>query len=160
MTRKIYKLALRHILVNRRLCANLRCVWVQQIVWGIKISKIDFSYRKYCERYIKLWIMHGFTLLKLYKKLWTKNIFSSQFVDFLTQFRYYYNYYVIIWRKKFELSLEDTWIFYVSLGHGLEWVCESNYNFWAIFGILLNTHVVQFGINFDNHVEIYLTYRK
>jgi hypothetical protein len=32
--------------------------------------------------------------------------------------------------------------------------------FFAIFGILLNAHVVQFGNNFDNHVEMHLTYRK
>jgi hypothetical protein len=30
----------------------------------------------------------------------------------------------------------------------------------VIFCILLEAHVVQCGINFDNSVEIYLTYRK
>jgi hypothetical protein len=32
-------------------------------------------------------------------------------------------------------------------------VCE-------IFDILLDAHAVQFVINFDNNIEIYLTYRK
>jgi hypothetical protein len=30
----------------------------------------------------------------------------------------------------------------------------------AIFHILLDAHAVQYGINFDNSVEIHLTYRK
>jgi hypothetical protein len=30
----------------------------------------------------------------------------------------------------------------------------------VIFHILLDAHVVQYGINFDNSVEIHLTYRK
>jgi hypothetical protein len=29
-----------------------------------------------------------------------------------------------------------------------------------IFDILLDAYVVQFWINFDNHIEIYLTYKK
>jgi hypothetical protein len=32
--------------------------------------------------------------------------------------------------------------------------------FSAIFHILLDAHVVQYGINFDNSVEIQLTYKK
>jgi hypothetical protein len=34
------------------------------------------------------------------------------------------------------------------------------YNFCVILGILLNAHIVQFEINFDNHIEIHFTYRK
>jgi hypothetical protein len=30
----------------------------------------------------------------------------------------------------------------------------------VIFHILLDAHAIQYGINFDNSVEIYLTYRK
>jgi hypothetical protein len=29
-----------------------------------------------------------------------------------------------------------------------------------IFLILLDAHAVQYGINFDNNIEIYLTYKK
>jgi hypothetical protein len=32
--------------------------------------------------------------------------------------------------------------------------------FFAIFRILLHAHAIQYGINFDNSVEIHLTYRK
>jgi hypothetical protein len=32
--------------------------------------------------------------------------------------------------------------------------------FFAIFHILLYAHAVQYGINFDNNIEIHLTYRK
>jgi hypothetical protein len=32
--------------------------------------------------------------------------------------------------------------------------------FSAIFGILLDAHGVQYGINFDNNIEIHLTYTK
>jgi hypothetical protein len=32
--------------------------------------------------------------------------------------------------------------------------------FFAIFGILLDAHVVQYGINFNNSITIHLTYRK
>jgi hypothetical protein len=37
---------------------------------------------------------------------------------------------------------------------------EHSYNFYAIFGILLDAHAVQYGINFDNRVDIHLTYGK
>jgi hypothetical protein len=30
----------------------------------------------------------------------------------------------------------------------------------VIFGIVLDSHAIQFGINFDNNIEIHLTYRK
>jgi hypothetical protein len=36
----------------------------------------------------------------------------------------------------------------------------SKYIFYSIFQILFQVHVVQFGINFDMHVEIYLICRK
>jgi hypothetical protein len=32
--------------------------------------------------------------------------------------------------------------------------------FSAIFRIFLHAHAIQYGINFDNSVEIHLTYRK
>jgi hypothetical protein len=37
---------------------------------------------------------------------------------------------------------------------------EPSCNFSAIFHILLDAHAVQYGINFDNNVQIHLTYRK
>jgi hypothetical protein len=37
---------------------------------------------------------------------------------------------------------------------------EPNCNFSTIFHILLDAHAVQYGINFDNNVEIHLTYKK
>jgi hypothetical protein len=37
---------------------------------------------------------------------------------------------------------------------------ERRCNFSAIFCILLDAHAVQYGINFDNSIEIQLTYRK
>ena len=37
---------------------------------------------------------------------------------------------------------------------------EPEYNFCATFYILLYTHIVQFGINFDSHIENHLTYIK
>ena len=37
---------------------------------------------------------------------------------------------------------------------------DPKYNFCAILCILLDGHLVQFRIKFDNHVEIHLTYRK
>jgi hypothetical protein len=37
---------------------------------------------------------------------------------------------------------------------------ESSCNFAASFLILLDANAVQYGINFDNSVEIHLTYRK
>jgi hypothetical protein len=37
---------------------------------------------------------------------------------------------------------------------------EPRCNFSTIFCILLDAHVIQYGINFDNSVEIHLTYRK
>jgi hypothetical protein len=56
--------------------------------------------------------MYGHTWLKLssffIQILW-KNMFPHQFVHFFTKHGYYYNYYVVIWWNKFELSLEDIW---------------------------------------------------
>jgi hypothetical protein len=37
---------------------------------------------------------------------------------------------------------------------------EPSCNFSSIFHILLDAHVVEYGINFDNSIEIDLTYRK
>jgi hypothetical protein len=37
---------------------------------------------------------------------------------------------------------------------------EPSCNFYAIFRILLDAHAVHHGINFDNNVEIHLTYKK
>jgi hypothetical protein len=37
---------------------------------------------------------------------------------------------------------------------------EPNCNFFAIFHILLDAHAVQYGINFNNSVEIHLFYSK
>jgi hypothetical protein len=129
MVRKIYKLASQHILVYIRLCPNLMCIWVQKMLWGIEISKIDFNYMKLCKRYIQLWIMCGHTLLKLYNFLYKsygqKYVATPICKKNLTKFRYYYNYYVVIRWKKFELSLEDIWIFHLYLGYELQW------NMWA-----------------------------
>jgi hypothetical protein len=81
--KKIYELLLQHILVNRKLRPNLMCIRVQKMLWGIEISKFDFSYMNLCERSIKLWIMYGHTLLKLsncfYKKILDKNMLPHQF---------------------------------------------------------------------------------
>jgi hypothetical protein len=41
------------------------CIWVQKMLRGIEISKIDLSYMKSCERSIQLWTMYSHTLLKL-----------------------------------------------------------------------------------------------
>jgi hypothetical protein len=65
MVRKIYKLALQHILVIIWLCQNLRFIRVQKMSRCIEISEIDSSYKKLCERCIKLSTMYGHTLLKL-----------------------------------------------------------------------------------------------
>jgi hypothetical protein len=97
MIRKINKLALQRSLVNIRLCQKLRFIRVQKLSWGIEISKIDLSYKKLCERYIKLCTMYRHTLLKLsefYTNLIDKNMLPHQFVNFLTKFGYYCNYYV------------------------------------------------------------------
>jgi hypothetical protein len=37
---------------------------------------------------------------------------------------------------------------------------QPSYNFSVIIGILLDAHIVQYGINFDNSIEIHLIYRK
>jgi hypothetical protein len=53
--------------------------------------------------------MYGHTLLKLSNflfKFYGQKMLPHQFVIFTT-FRYYYNYYVVILRNKFELYLED-----------------------------------------------------
>jgi hypothetical protein len=36
----------------------------------------------------------------------------------------------------------------------------ENMSLIVIFSVLLYKHVVQYGINFDNSIEIHLTYRK
>jgi hypothetical protein len=158
MVRKINKLALQRSLVNIMLCQKLRFIRVQKMSWGIEISNIDLSYKKLCERYIKLWTMYGHALLKLcnfYTNLMDKNMFPHQFVNFLTKFRYYYNYYVAIWRNKFELSLEDIWIFFYIQDMRYNRTCESKNNFSTILKIVLEAHIVQLIIHFDKHTEIH-----
>jgi hypothetical protein len=86
MVKNIYKLALQYILVNIRLCPKLMCIWVQNMLWGTEISKIDLSFMKLCEWSIQLWTMYGHTLLKLsnlfYTNLMDKNMLPHQFVIF------------------------------------------------------------------------------
>jgi hypothetical protein len=128
MVRKIYKLALQHILVNIRLCQKMRFIRVQKMSWCIEISKIELSYKKLCERFINLWTMYGHTLLKLSSflyKYYAQNMLPHQFVHFLIKYGYYYNYYVVIWWNKFEFSLEGIWIFHLYPGYELQW------NMWA-----------------------------
>jgi hypothetical protein len=87
--------------------------------WGIEISKIDLSYMKPCERSIQLRTIYGHTLLKLSNflyKSYGKNMLPHQFVILLTTFGYYY---IVIWKNKFELSLEDIWIFHLYPGYEL-----------------------------------------
>jgi hypothetical protein len=68
---------------------------------------------------------------------------------------------MVIWRKKFELSVEGSSIFYLSLENGLYIMGHmSLVVIFCIFCILLDAHAVQYEINFDNNVEIHLTYRK
>jgi hypothetical protein len=92
------------------------------MLWGIEISKIDLSYMKFCERSIQLWTIYGHTLLKLsnflYKSYRQKYVVTPKF---LIKFGYYCNYYVVIWRNNFKLSLEDNRIFHPSSGCGLQW---------------------------------------
>jgi hypothetical protein len=99
MVGKDYKLALQYILVNISLCPNLMCIWVQKILWGTGISKIDLSYMKFCESSMQLWTMYDHALLKLsnflYKSYGQKYIVTP-ICNFLTKFEYYYNYYVVI----------------------------------------------------------------
>jgi hypothetical protein len=48
MVKKIYKLALQHILVNMVLFPNLRSIRVQKMSRGIGILMIELSYKKHC----------------------------------------------------------------------------------------------------------------
>ncbi len=104
MVRKIYKLALQHILVNIRLCQKMRFIRVQKMSWCIQISNIELSYKKLCERFINLWTMYGHTLLKLSSFfvaiLWTNICFHIIFLKKNWIFWHYCYYYVVIWRKK------------------------------------------------------------
>jgi hypothetical protein len=69
---------------------------------------------------------------------------------------------MVIWRKKFKLSVEGSTIFYLSLGNGLYIMGHMSLVVICLqfFCIILDAHAVQYGINFDNSVEIHLTYRK
>jgi hypothetical protein len=105
---KIYKLALQYILVNIRLCPNLMCIWVQKMLWGIEFSKIDF------ELYETLWKIYpivnnvwSYVIKTIYffiQRLWTKICFHTNLYKILTKFEYYYNYYVVIWKKVWIVS--------------------------------------------------------
>jgi hypothetical protein len=68
--------------------------------------------------------MYNLILLKLsnlfHRKFMEKNMLLHQFVIFVTKFRYYCNYHVVIWRKKFELCPLVDSVFYLSLRHVLE----------------------------------------
>jgi hypothetical protein len=71
---------------------------------------------KPCERSIQLWKMYGHTLLKLSNflyKYYGQKYVVTPICNFFTTFGYYYNYYVVICRNKFELSLEDILIFHL-----------------------------------------------
>jgi hypothetical protein len=68
---------------------------------------------------------------------------------------------VVIWRKKVSIVPKRQFNF---LSISRKWTILGHMSlvviFFAISRTLLHTHVVQYGINFDNSVEIHLTYRK
>jgi hypothetical protein len=54
--------------------------------------------------------MYGYTLLKPYNFLYKgygQKYISIPICNFFIKFGYYYNYYIVILKNKFELSLED-----------------------------------------------------
>jgi hypothetical protein len=64
---------------------------------------------------IFLYEKYIFLLLKAYGQKYV----APPILNFLTKFGYYCNYYVVIWRNKFEFSLKDSRFFHPFLGRGL-----------------------------------------
>jgi hypothetical protein len=57
-----------------------------------------------------VWSYFTKTIYFLYKSYRQKYV-ATPICNFLTKFEYYYDYHVVIWKNKFELSLENIWIF-------------------------------------------------
>jgi hypothetical protein len=77
-----------------------------------------------------------------------KIMLPYEFVKFFIKIEYYSNYYVVIWRNKFELSLEDTGIFIYIQDMSHNETFEPKNNFQTIFKIVLEAHIVQLRILF------------
>jgi hypothetical protein len=67
-----------------------------------------------------VWAYFTKTIYFLWQAYGQKYVVTS-ICNFLTKFGYYCNFYVVILRKKFELSLEDSSIFQLPLRNGIEW---------------------------------------
>jgi hypothetical protein len=90
-----------------------------------------------------------------YTNLMDKNMLPQQFIKILTTFGYYYNYCVVIWRNKFEWSLETFEFFIYIQDMSYNGTCECKNNFKTILKIVLEAHIVQFIILFDKKIEIH-----
>jgi hypothetical protein len=145
-------------------CAKYQCKQVWNYSYGTKIIEFDIVNVELCDEYSKLWTMYALTLLKTFAffmmGLWTKNILQLEFLQFLTKFRYYYNYYILILQCKFESYTTNNRIIHLSMIYGLLRNLWVQIHFYAIFQIVFHVHVVQFWITFDMHVEIHVICRK
>jgi hypothetical protein len=72
--------------------------------------------REMCPIFNHVWTYFTRTIY-FFDNIMEKICFHIIFKKKLTKFPYYCNYYVVNWRKMFELSLEDNSIFHPSLGN-------------------------------------------
>ena len=113
-------------MVNIRWCPNLRCIQVWTFYEVFKYQSLTWDIWNYVRK-VSICELYSDILLELpdffYGKLKDqKHVVISIYRIFLTRFGYYCNYYMVIWKKKFELSLEENWIFHPSptLGDTME----------------------------------------
>jgi hypothetical protein len=106
-------------MVNVWLFLKYRFIRVQNYSCGTKILKLDQCYLELhdgSKNFVNNVYSHFVKIIWIFFVIgsWTQKIYSHcNFYNFLTKFRYYCNYYVLILRCKVELYLENNWIIHI-----------------------------------------------
>jgi hypothetical protein len=131
---------------------------VVMMYWNLKdwLSYIYETLREMCPIVNHAWTFFTKIIYFLWRYYGQVYVFISFFKK-LTKFQYYCYYYVVIWRKKVWIVLIRQFNFSTV---SRKWTRMGHMRLVVIFCILLDAHVVQYEINFNNSVEIHLTYRK
>jgi hypothetical protein len=76
--------------------------------------------------------------------VYTKNMLSSNFLDFSNHFIHYKNYFVVIWRQKVECSLQNNRFFHLSPQAMIEWTIWAQILFYLILNFIRGTGSMKF----------------
>jgi hypothetical protein len=126
-----------HDMVHVWSCLKYMWIRARNYSCGMEISQFNLDYVELCcgcSNFVNNVYSHFVKIISIfYDSLMDTKIFNnSNFYNFWTLFRYYYNYYVLILQCKIVLYIANNWIIYLSMINGLLW------NLWVQIYLLCN----------------------